>query len=267
MSDHHYFSKVQVDLAGLDRRELHRLIRGDAYADHALVWRLFPDDADAQRDFVFRAERDKDGWPVYYLVSRRKPQSVPGLLLVDSKPYLPRLEAGDRLHFRLRANPTEATAESMSAAELARYNAQRSEAGLKLKPERIRRHFHDVLMATKRRHPVDEEGPAEQRLAQARALDDAARNWVLTRFEHAGVGILERLGQTSGRTEPAVDWTGYTQHRLDHRGRRIQFSSVDYEGLVEVRDPEKLLRALTEGVGRAKAFGCGLLLVRRLHES
>jgi CRISPR system Cascade subunit CasE len=263
VSEQRYFSRVRIDLAGLDRRELHRITSGDAYADHALVWRLFPSDADAKRDFIFRAERDAEGWPEYYVVSRREPQSVPGLLRVEVKPYAPCLEAGDRLHFRLRANPTEVTAESMSTGDLARYNARRAQAGLAQKPNRVRRQFHDVLMAAKRRHPLDENAPAELREARTRALDEAAKAWIFKRFAEAGLRPLARLARLSGRTEPAMDWTGYTQHRLDHRGRRIQFSSVDYEGMVEVEDAGKVQVALTDGMGRAKAFGCGLLLVRR----
>lgn len=263
MSDHHYFSRVQLDLAGLDRTELHRLTSGDAYIDHAMVWRLFPGNAEARRDFVFRAERDADGWPEYYVVSQREPQSAPGLLRVASKPFAPRLQQGDRLHFRLRANPTEVTAESMGAADLARYNAQRMAAGLKEKPQRMRRRFHDVLMATKHRHPLAGDASAEARQAQWSALDNAARAWLAERFGQVGVQPGESLNQLTEEAEPTFDWTGYAQHRLEHKGRRIQFSSVDYEGLVEVTDPGKLRSALVEGIGRAKAFGCGLLLVRR----
>ncbi|NMG44761.1 type I-E CRISPR-associated protein Cas6/Cse3/CasE [Aromatoleum toluvorans] len=263
MSDHHYFSRVRLDLAGLDRRELLRLTCGDAYIDHAMMWRLFPGDAEARRDFVFRAERDPNDWPEYYVVSQRQPRSIPGLLDVASKPFAPALHTGDRLHFRLRANPTEATAEAVGSTELARYNAQRTLSGLKEKPQRVRRRFHDVLMATKRRHPVPESGSSEHKQAQWDALDNAARTWISKRLGEAGVRSVDRLSRFSGELEPSIDWTGYTQHRLEHRGRRIQFSSVDYEGMVEVTDPAKLQLALVAGIGRAKAFGCGLLLVRR----
>lgn len=263
MNDRHYFSHVRLDLAGLDRRELQRVTGGDAYIDHALVWRLFPGNADAARDFVFRAERGTGGWPEYYVVSRREPQSIPGLLQVASKPFAPRLQAGDRLHFRLRANPTEATAEPMASAELARYNAHRTAVGLKAKPQRVRRRFHDVLMAAKHRHRLAESASGEPKDAPQNALERAAQMWIINHLERAGVQPVERLDRLTDKPEPAVDWTGYTQHRLEHKGRRIQFSSVDYEGIVEVINPDKLQTALVEGIGRAKAFGCGLLLVRR----
>jgi len=34
-------------------------------------------------------------------------------------------------------------------------------------------------------------------------------------------------------------------------------------GLLQVQDPDALLRHLENGLGHAKFFGCGLLLVRR----
>ena len=52
--------------------------------------------------------------------------------------------------------------------------------------------------------------------------------------------------------------------QTQHRGRKaeIQFSTVDFGGELAVKDAVRLTEALCAGVGRAKAFGCGLLLVR-----
>ncbi len=48
------------------------------------------------------------------------------------------------------------------------------------------------------------------------------------------------------------------------KGRRPgKIVAVDFEGLLEVRHPEALRQALFHGLGPAKAFGCGMLLVRR----
>ncbi len=40
--------------------------------------------------------------------------------------------------------------------------------------------------------------------------------------------------------------------------------AVSMEGVMTVKDPEQLLTLLKKGIGPAKAFGCGLLLVRRV---
>jgi CRISPR system Cascade subunit CasE len=39
---------------------------------------------------------------------------------------------------------------------------------------------------------------------------------------------------------------------------------VDFEGTIEITDPGIFVEALFTGIGPAKAFGCGLMLVRRV---
>ena len=46
--------------------------------------------------------------------------------------------------------------------------------------------------------------------------------------------------------------------------RTIHISSVDYGGTLTVIDPDLFLNAVLHGIGRAQAFGCGLLLVRNI---
>ena len=56
---------------------------------------------------------------------------------------------------------------------------------------------------------------------------------------------------------------GHRVHRkLGRHG--IVVSTLDFEGELRVTDPEAFLSALSNGIGPAKAFGCGLMLVRRL---
>ena len=44
----------------------------------------------------------------------------------------------------------------------------------------------------------------------------------------------------------------------------ICFSTLDFSGLLTVADPEKFLSTLYGGIGPAKGFGCGLLLIKRV---
>ncbi len=49
------------------------------------------------------------------------------------------------------------------------------------------------------------------------------------------------------------------------KGRRPgKIVAVSVEGVMTVKNPKQLLTLLKKGVGPAKAFGCGLLLVRRV---
>jgi len=43
----------------------------------------------------------------------------------------------------------------------------------------------------------------------------------------------------------------------------VTLVTVTYDGLLEVTDPDALRRTLTRGLGRAKAYGCGLLTLAR----
>jgi len=63
------------------------------------------------------------------------------------------------------------------------------------------------------------------------------------------------------RDELAVD-DRYTI--LSRRGgREIRFSTLDFTGLLTVTDPDVFLDKLEQGIGPAKAFGCGLMLLKR----
>lgn len=49
------------------------------------------------------------------------------------------------------------------------------------------------------------------------------------------------------------------------RGRRpVSLRTASYEGTLRVTDIERFRRALTHGVGRARAYGCGLLTIARV---
>ena len=75
---------------------------------------------------------------------------------------------------------------------------------------------------------------------------------------------LQDVGREHGFKVDAQGATAeaYTQHR--GKDAKLRFSSVDFAGELKVLDPGKFVAAFTRGIGHAKAFGCGLLLVRRL---
>ncbi|MEV5086000.1 type I-E CRISPR-associated protein Cas6/Cse3/CasE, partial [Streptomyces sp. NPDC056159] len=55
-------------------------------------------------------------------------------------------------------------------------------------------------------------------------------------------------------------------HSTVQGGRRAPVSlvTVTFDGRLEVTDPQLLRRALTQGIGKAKAYGCGLLTLAPL---
>jgi CRISPR system Cascade subunit CasE len=48
---------------------------------------------------------------------------------------------------------------------------------------------------------------------------------------------------------------------FSRKGKKVTINMVTYEGLLRVEDVETFMRTLTDGIGRAKAYGCGLLTI------
>lgn len=105
---------------------------------------------------------------------------------------------------------------------------------------------HDVLMDAKRMADSPQE--------MSEAMERAGEAWLSARAPRWGLEL--KAG--------SVLQVAYRQHRLAPKGKRIEFSSLDYRGIARVTDPGALQRALLDGVGHARGFGCGLLLVKRL---
>jgi CRISPR system Cascade subunit CasE len=221
-----YFSRA-VLRKDAGASELARLLRQDGYAAHQMVWELLESSPEQQRDFLFRQEMAER--PVFYLVSARAPVDRQALWEIETKPYAPRLQAGDRLGFRLRANSVRST---------------RGDSG------NVKR--HDVVMDLKTRlkHQGEELPPLPA------IVQEAGFRWLSERAERHGFQVGEH----------AVQVDGYQQHRLRKRQQRegIRISTLDYSGTLTVTEPERFQHALYTGIGPAKGFGCGLLMVRRL---
>lgn len=229
-----FFSKLQIDPLVLAKAH-------NAYAAHQLVWRAFPSAPGTPRDFVFRQEVPTVGATfgrralVFYVVSKRRP-NVDGFgiaqVKLEVKPYHPQLQSGQRFSISLRANPVVSKCAGRASTE-----------------ERKPGKRHDVLMEAKR--CAKEQNLAEWQEAQRQAVLE----WWIRQSEAFGFRVDE--GESF-----AIN--GYRQHVLPRKGQTIQFSSVDITGTIEVREPEQLQKALFQGIGKAKGFGCGLLLLRPL---
>lgn len=139
------------------------------------------------------------------------------------KPFAPVLAARDQLEFRLRANATR----------------------MKRGGARV-----DVVMDALHALPKDERAARRGDLAIG-----------------AGSDWLSRQGARSGfRLIDATVEDYSTEVLPGHRGPRRgqpQFGILELAGHLEVTDPAVFLDSIGAGFGRAKAFGCGLMLIRR----
>jgi CRISPR system Cascade subunit CasE len=221
------FSRV-IPRADLSWSQVERLARLDSYGHHQAVWQLFdlpPVTARTGTAFLFRHEWQGD-FPAFYILSRSTPQDRVGLWSIQSKPYAPQLEVGDRLHFKLRVNPVVTR------------NGKR----------------HDVVMDAKQRLRWKELRP-EERPALNTVAYEAGSAWLASRAQKHGFTIAPASLMVDSYRTHAVHYTGCAS---------ICFSTLDFSGMLTVIDTGKFLSALYSGIGPAKSFGCGLLLIKRV---
>lgn len=238
-----YFSLI-TPTPGMERQAAQQWTeQTNAYLEHQWLWRFFPGQPEAKRDFLFR-RRDQDGVPRFYVVSQQEPQSVGPTWQLQTRDYAPQLQAGEWLEFELRANPV----------------VTHSRTG---KSQR-----HDVIIEAKKtllaiRGLKKWEDWKLERRNEDGSPDPRPELYQLA-LEHGG-HWLEKRGPSHGFAL-ALDSLAVDEYH-QQRGKRgqLQLSTVDIKGLLQVTDPDVFVKtALSRGIGHAKAFGCGLLLIRRV---
>lgn len=230
----------------------------DPNGQHQLLWKFFDvprTPPPAQTPFLFRAEL-VNGLPLFYVLSRVAPQDNTGKWQIMSREYRPDLRAGDRLAFKLRANPIVerpggVVVDGDGTPKLRQSGVRAGEAKHKV----LR---HDVVMDAKQRMGWKDMPPGE-RPALAYVAYEAGSSWLREREDRLGCRVETARLRVDGHAVHCL------KGRRDNSGncRGIVLSTLDFDGELQVTDPERFLPALRNGIGPAKAFGCGLLLVRR----
>jgi len=223
-----FISRVQLRKEAIDYPDVARLV-GSEYQVHHMVWDLCTDSPTRSRDFLYRY-RDDLVMPSFFIVSSRELSDTRCLFDIETKPYLPVIRRGQRLQFSLRANPVRTKRDI-----------------------RGRQHRHDVVMECK---TCLKEGsvPKYQWPGQPELVQVAGSAWLAMKGESYGFAIRDGDVRVERYLSRAFVKPGRT--------RPVQFSTLDFDGLLTVTDEELFLHALYFGVGPAKGFGCGLMLVR-----
>ncbi|MFB8029464.1 MULTISPECIES: type I-E CRISPR-associated protein Cas6/Cse3/CasE [unclassified Streptomyces] len=176
---------------------------------------------------------EQAGWPA------AATHSAPGWESRPYGPFLDQLTAGEQWAFRLTANPVH----------------------------HIRRKADEATKRTAHITPVHQMG------------------WLLQRQEPCGFRVLEKPADRrllpSGTTHTGrphhgdlYELTVSDKHALSFDKTRpattktrkapVNLVTVTFDGRLEVTDPEKLRRTMRQGLGKAKAYGCGLLTLAPL---
>lgn len=199
-----------------------------ADAHHRLMWSVFTDGAARERDFLWRY--DSSGR--FLTLSARPPAPNDLFQPHETKVFEARLRVGDRLQFKLRANATKDRAAASRGPKSQR------------KDRRV-----DIVMDRLHREEVAGESRSETR---DRIAEAAAAAW------------LTRQGVSKGFRPHLTAVENYSTISLGRRRRQgATLGILDLVGQIEVTSPEVFVPALAKGFGRAKAWGYGLMLIRR----
>lgn len=212
-------------------------------AHHRLLWTLFSDGPDRTRDFLWRAEpRGR-----FYVLSQRPPEPHGLFEEPEVKVFEPALQKGDRLSFLLRAN---------AVTQLPKDPSDTSPNG------RVRSRKVDVAMHLLKELPGRGDLPKGTESVRAperhKRAADAGRDWLMRQGRDNGFSV-ERFTLDDYR---AVE---LPREEKAAGGRRnaARIGIFEMKGALAVTDPDALILKLATGFGRAKAFGCGLMLIRR----
>lgn len=257
-----FLSRLIIDIGGNpDRPQPGRLWLRNIYHVHQRLCMAFPsasrknEDADflkpfkpeefcnnqvhvtrgADSGFLFRIDPMPNGRAVILVQSALKPDweyafhNADYLLAAppEVKQFDPSFTKGQRLRFRLVANPTK------------KINT--------IKKEERQNCTKEELKEKKGRHGKRVSVPTDQLL-----------EWLARRAEPAGFSIDKDY------TTVQPDYV-YVNKRNDGDGQRLR--SAHYDGVLDITDHAGFKEALVRGIGPGKAFGFGLLSVAPVHPS
>jgi len=195
------------------------------YALHQLVWQWFSRAADQERDFLYRVELD-EGIRIY-TYSSEPPQIEKELFNAEVKSFGYMPKKGHRLAFMVRVNPVVSKCT----------NGKRGSR-------------HDVVMAAK----------AERAKQQLPAIPQAE-------IEYMAIG--KWLGERASRNgfqveEGTLRVSQYAPRHFYKRagGAPIHITTADLQGTLIITDPDLFGKVMKCGIGPAKGFGCGMLMLR-----
>jgi CRISPR system Cascade subunit CasE len=222
-------------------------------AGHRLIWSLFAGAKDRQRDFLWHEEEAGR----FLVLSPDPPAATSPLFTVESSPFVNWPQAGDRLAFFLRANPTASTVRGGVKANGKRRSGQR----------------HDVVMQALHPLPGRDRTREPLRAGEGRAaLREELLGWVEPEHSRDSRRPVEqwlaRQGEANGFALLRMRVDSYRRVRVPRPGKgprdALVFGQADIAGELTVTDAEAFVARLKSGFGRSKAFGCGLMLLARI---
>ncbi|HUU39688.1 MAG TPA: type I-E CRISPR-associated protein Cas6/Cse3/CasE [Desulfatiglandales bacterium] len=244
MPNENYFLYRICPKHDLSYKQIMKIGDLDPYGQHQAAWKLFDlprQEKKEKADFLFRFEIDKQNkLPVFYVLScKQHPRDRESLWDIESKNYKPDIRNGDRFAFKLRVNPV--------------VTKKPSEPD----PNPKKRKRHDVVMEAKTR--LKNKCIARNKWPHINEIvHNAGIEWLRKRGNENGFVFRDEDEYREVRAE------GYQTYQFYKNRGKVRFSSLDFTGTLSVTDHNLFKEILFKGLGPAKAFGCGLMLVKRI---
>jgi CRISPR system Cascade subunit CasE len=167
---------------------------------------------------------------------------------IEAKPFIPVLTIGQRLEFKLRVNATTSR------------HFERAKDGLP-KSDWVRGKRVDVVIDAMRQAGIGSDKNTRPNAGHgqgpyAKHRENYAKSALTAWLE--GQGIRHGFKCLSNNVE------GYRTAEIPRTkvSNSARFAVSDLSGLLEVNDPAAFAKKLIAGFGHAKAFGCGLMMIR-----
>lgn len=229
-----FFSMIRLS-RNASPSDIASLMKGGSYQAHRLVWNLFADSSDRQRDFLYRVDEQGNS-PTIYTLSNRPPEHIGDIWNIESKTYSPKISGGNRFSFILRAN----------AVVTKRPDVQDENSN--------KRKRHDVVMEAIRKLR-DSNIPEKDWPTKACIVQEEGILWLMSR--------AEKKGFTFELKDVCVDSYQRQSFPKGKSSDTVKISTFDFRGVITVKDAALFSETLYKGIGSAKGFGCGMLLIRR----
>ena len=165
---------------------------------------------------------------------------------LDYSPFLATLDAGQVWAFRLTANPS--------------YSAPRG-------PEVRGKRYGHVTVEQQRRWLIERTPRYGFELVpvSGAAADGAASGDVAAADSAAASADADAVAASASVVVVRRERPVFRRRNPDRDRRdRVTINRTVYEGVARVTDPDALRRALVAGIGRSKAYGCGLMTLARV---
>lgn len=223
-----YLHKISIDKEALSRdRKIYQAV----YLLHKKIWELVSRNENQKRNFLYRVEYDAyQNIKHIYLLAPHQIASRNNLKIAVSPRYQPQIETGECLYFKLRANPIIKRKENGKAKE------------------------YGLVMDAKHQFKKNGQNYLDQ-FSMDELISDVGIKWLGRKGEQHGFSVKQVDVKIDNDSEYSVSPPGKQAFTL---------RTLDFEGKLKIVNADRFKKSLFNGIGSAKAFGCGLMLVKRI---